>query len=418
MDNNLQNEINKILKEAKDISTNYPNKSYTRSKVVYDLSKKNNFKLEEGYALIGMAFSFRAKSENNKMLEHSYSALEIFEELQEPIGQIKSLNLIGIAYFYSSLRRLDKINNKFYAIDVLMNIAKLQQFEDDGNDPMFYFEKAIRYAEIANAKKKLSVVYKTVADYYEKIGDLDDSLEYYKKYHRVEKEITTSNVGNKLEIFKIELEYLNEIQKFEEIEMINKRLEMEISNQRNELEKIQKLNEILEERAFEDELTCIPNRRYINYHLNKVWEEALLKDQIIALYIIDIDNFKKYNDSWGHYEGDNCLLKVANCLKEIQLMRKDVFGRFGGEEFIYFAINISWDQALELGNLFRIEVEKLYLKNMVDNKSSVLTISVGGVLGKLSDFKNISSIIQLADKELYKAKNMGRNITALNNLME
>ena len=102
MDNNLQKEINKILKEAKDIVTTYPNKSYTRSKVVYDLSKKNNLKLEEGYALIGMAFAFRAKSENNKMLEHSYSALEIFEELQEPIGQIKALNLI----FFQCIKKI------------------------------------------------------------------------------------------------------------------------------------------------------------------------------------------------------------------------------------------------------------------------------------------------------------------------
>ncbi|MHB8127024.1 MAG: tetratricopeptide repeat-containing diguanylate cyclase [Desulfitobacteriaceae bacterium] len=549
MDNNLQKEINKFLKEAKDISTTYPSKSYTRSKVVYDLSKKSNLKLEEGHALIGMSLACRAKSENNKMLEHAYSALEIFKDLQEPFGQVKALNLIGISYFYnavyeqalyylmqaldllethqdnfllscvlnnigevfresmkcdsaleyyqralkicmdtnstineasilgnigeiyfllnkykealeyftksfdvlinekemvnlgevenklgkihyinkdyskaseyftSALKRLDGIENKFYAIDVLLNIAKLE-FLLDRSDPLCNFEKAIRYAEKTDAKKKLSEVYKTVADHYEKTGEFEEALEYLKKYHRVEKEFTAAVVGNKFEILKIELEHLNENSKFDEVEMINRRLEMEISNQKNELEKMQELNEVLEVKAFEDELTCVPNRRYINNHINKTWEEVLSKDQIIALFIIDIDHFKIYNDSWGHPEGDKCLLKVANCLKELQVTRNDIFGRYGGEEFIYYAKNISYDQALELGNLFRVEVEKLSLKYTIDNKSSVLTISVGGVLGKLTNFKNISSMIQYADKELYKAKNMGRNITSLNNLNE
>jgi diguanylate cyclase (GGDEF)-like protein len=548
MDYNLAKKIHMILKEAKEISTTYPNKSYIMCKEVYDLSKKNNLRQEEGYALIGMSLACRAMSENNKILVYSYRALEIFVESQDSIGQVKSLNLIGIAYFYNSvyeqalkylmqaldlleqsndyfllscvlnnigevyresmkykraieyydralkicseinlkiniasllgnigeiyflenkynealkyftksydilitekdmvilgdvenklgkvhyingnysiaeeyfsnaLRRLDSIENKFYAIDVLINIANLQ-FEKDRVPPLGYFDKAIKYAEQTNAKKKLSVVYKTVADYYERIQNFEEALEYFKKYHRVEKEITTSIVGNKFEILKIELEHLNENLKLEDAEMINLRLEIEITNQRNELEKIQKRNEILEEKAFEDELTCVPNRRYVNYHLNKIWEEPFAKDLVIALFMIDIDNFKKYNDSRGHYEGDKCLVKVANCLKDIQVARKDFFGRYGGEEFIYFAKNICYDQAVELGNLFRIEVEKLSLMYTLDDKSSVLTISVGGVLGKLSEFSNISNIIQIADKELYKAKDMGRNITMLKKMI-
>lgn len=545
MGNNISKEIYKILNEAKSISATDPNKSYTMCREVYHMSKKNNLKLEEGYALIGMSFACRAKSEINKMLDYSYKALEIFEALQDPLGQVKSLNLIGIAYFYNSmyeaalkhlvqalellgegkdyfllscvlnnigevfresaqydraleyynsalkicidanlkintasifsnigeiyfienryneameyftksydiliegkdmvnlgevenklgkvhyinknyskaaecffsaLRRLDNVDNKFYAIDVLVNIANLQ-LNKDSNKAFYYFEKAMQYAEKTNAYKKLSEVCKTVADYYEKIGNFTDALIYFKRYHRVNQEIMTSIVGNKLEILKIELEHLKENHKHEKVKIINQRLEMEISNQKSELEKIQKTNEILEKKVLEDELTGVPNRRYINYHLNKTWEEALLQDEIIVLFIIDIDNFKKYNDCWGHLKGDECLIKVANCLKAIQEKRKDTFGRYGGEEFIYYAKNISYDQALELGNLIRTEVENLCLEYTFDNMSRVITISVGGVLGKVSDFVNISNMIQIADKELYEAKKGGRNITLLN----
>ncbi len=545
MGNNISKEIYKILNEAKSISATDPNKSYTMCREVYHMSKKNNLKLEEGYALIGMSFACRAKSEINKMLDYSYKALEIFEALQDLLGQIKSLNLIGIAYFYNSmyeaalkhlvqalellgegkdyfllscvlnnigevfresaqydraleyynsalkicidanlrintasifsnigeiyfienryneameyftksydiliegkdmvnlgevenklgkvhyinknyskaaeyffsaLRRLDNVDNKFYAIDVLVNIANLQ-LNKDSNKAFYYFERAMQYAEKTNAYKKLSEVCKTVADYYERIGNFKDALVYFKRYHRVNQEIMTSIVGDKLEILKIELEHLKENHKFEKIKIINQRLEMEISNQKNELEKIQKSNAILEKKILEDELTGVPNRRYINYHLNKTWEEALLQDEIIVLFIIDIDNFKKYNDCWGHLKGDECLIKVANCLKAIQEKRKDTFGRYGGEEFIYYAKNISYDQALELGNLIRTEVENLCLEYTFDNMSRVITISVGGVLGKVSDFVNISNMIQIADKELYEAKKGGRNIMLLN----
>lgn len=549
MENNISKEIYKILNEAKDISTTYPDKSYTMCEKVYDMSKKHNLKLEEGYALIGMSLACRAKSGTNEMLDYSYNALEIFEVLQEPLGQIKSLNLIGIAYFYNSmyeqalkyllqaldlldefkdnlllsrilnnigevfresvnyhralhyyyralkictdnsskintasllnnigeiyfienkynealeyftksydilieekdmimlgevenklgkvhyinenyseaeeyffraLSRLDNVDNKFYAIDVLTNIAKLQ-LEKDSNKSLYYFEKAIEYAEKTNAKKKLSEVCKIVADYYEKIGNFRDALEYFKKYHRVDQEIMTSTVGNKLEILKIELGYLKENHKFEKIKIINQRLQIEILNQRNELVKIQKSNKILEKKALEDELTGIPNRRYINYHLNKIWEESLLYDQVIAIFIIDIDFFKKYNDYWGHLKGDECLIKVANCLKDIQVRRKDIFGRYGGEEFIYCVRNINYGQALELGNLIRNEVEKLRLKYSVDNKSAGVTVSVGGAIGKSLNFNSVSNVIQIADKELYKAKDMGRNITFINSFIE
>lgn len=548
MGKNVSKEINKILNEAKSISTSYPSKAYEMCREAYDLSQKSNLKLEEGHALIGMALVFRAKSENNKMLDYSYNALDIFEELHVPYGQVKALNLIGIAYFYnsmynealqyflqaldvseelrddfllssvlnnigeifrelgkydnaleyfnraykisnginsnintasllnnigeiyfiknkydealgyftesyniikeekemiifgevenrlgkvyyvrqnydkaaeyfySSLKRLEAVDNKFYAIDTLVNIAKLQMQNESGQ-PLYYFEKAVHYAEETNAKKKLSEVYKILADHFEEKSKFKTSLEYYKKYHGIEQEIAASITESKLEILKIELNHIKVNHEFEKVKIINKRLETEISIQRERLEKMQKINKNLEKKALEDALTGIPNRSFVNNHLNKVWEEALLHNDIIALYFIDIDNFKKYNDYWGHLKGDECLIKIANCLKCIQSKRKDIFGRYGGEEFIYCTRNIDYEQASELGNMMRNEVQKLCFKYTADSSSSVVTISVGGVLGRPSDFSSISGMVQAADMELYKAKNAGRNTMLMSNLI-
>ena len=496
MENSISEEIYKILSDAKKIATTDPQKSYEMSEEAYELSLKNNLKIEEGYAFIGMSFACRSKSENNKMLDYSFKAFEIFEKMHDVSGQIKALNLIGIAYFYNSMyeralkyllqvidllndcrddfllscvlnnigevyresdnydkaleyyhnaleicknnsfkineaslfsnigeiyflekrydkaleyyaksydilveenemvilgeienklgkihyingdlskaeeyfftsiKRLENVNNKFYAIDVLVNIAKML-LEKELKKSFYYFEKAIKYAEEIDAKRKLSEVCKTIAEYYEHVNNFKVSLEYFKKYCRVNEEIMTSNIGNKLEIIKIEIEHLNENDKFEKIK---NRLEMEILNQRNELEKIKKSNELLEKKVYEDELTGISNRRYINYYLNKTWEKSLLSDEPIVLFIIDIDNFKKYNDYWGHSKGDECLVKVANCMKNIQQKRKDILARYGGEEFVYYARNLNYEQSLELGNLIRTEVGNLGLDYIEDNK--------------------------------------------------
>jgi diguanylate cyclase (GGDEF)-like protein len=363
------------------------------------------------------AFEYFMQSYNLLIEEKEMIILGEVENKLGNIYYIKNNYSKAEEYFFSSLKRLENVDNKFYAVDVLVNLARLS-LKKDSNQYTYYLEKAIQYAEKANAKKKLSEVYNILSDYYEKNRDFKYALDYFKKYHGIEHEITTSSVGNKLEILKIELNHLRESHKFEQLKMINERLETEISIHRNELNRIQELNKVLEKKALEDELTGVSNRSFIKYQLNKNWEEVSLHNHTIALFMIDIDNFKKYNDYWGHLKGDECLKKIASCLKVIQEKRGDVFARYGGEEFIYYATNINCSQAIELGNFIRDEVEKLCLKYTIDENSSSVTISVGGVFGKPTKWSTIPEMIQLADNELYKAKNMGRNITSVNSLIE
>jgi diguanylate cyclase (GGDEF)-like protein len=544
MNSQIQTKIKELLSEAKHISSTYPGRAYELSKEAYDLAKQYHLTEEEGNALIGMSLTFRTRSEINSMLECAYHALEIFEELQIPEGQIRALNLISIAYFYDSeyeqshsylieartlleahpdqymlscvfnnlgealresmryeealeyynqglsisreinadmntasllgnigevyylqnmteealrylnqsyqmilkvedniilaetenklgkvyisknnsslaeeyfytaLRRLERVDNKYYSIDVLLNIAQLESTVTQ-NVSLYYFDLAIHYAVDTNAKKKLCVAYELMAEYYEKIKDYQNALDCYKRYHNFDKEISVSMIGNKFAAFKIELEHLNEKQDFDNSEMINTRLEKEIAQQKNELDKIHRLNEVLEKKAYEDELTEIPNRRYINMELMRIWDQTEYQDMAIALFILDIDNFKKYNDNWGHVAGDLCLQRVAKCLNKIHSLRNDIFGRYGGEEFIYIALNASFYEAIELGELFRTQVEEMSNSLSENEMKSNITISVGGVWGKLSDFNNANEVIQHADRQLYKAKDLGRNKTVV-----
>lgn len=312
-------------------------------------------------------------------------------------------------YYYTSLKRLENINNKYYAIEVLINIANVY-IDKSPKKALDFYEKAMEFAKDIGSKKKISQVYKHLSECYEILGDYKNALEYYKVFFNFNEEVMSLNLGNKLEILNIELK---NFQKTGQYEKLSIRLEMEIKRQKNEIEKINIENKILEKKAYEDELTGIKNRRSINTYLKEILLQFYSNEENIVLFMIDIDRFKRYNDYWGHSEGDICIRAIADCIKKTQNKRGDIFGRYGGEEFVYIATSLNYDDAFKVGNLLRIEVENLGLYYMYEGEKKKVTISIGGVIGMSSEFGSMTELMEFADKELYNAKNMGRNLTIL-----
>ncbi|MGB4438291.1 MAG: tetratricopeptide repeat protein, partial [Sedimentibacter sp.] len=193
MDDIISEEIYKILNEAKNISVTYPDRSYEMCMEAYNMSNKSNLKVEEGYALIGMSFSCRAKSEINKMLDYSYKALEIFEVTQEPLGKIKSLNLIGIAYFYSSMYGealkyllrvidlLDEFKDYFLLSCVLNNIGEVFRESAKYDKALEYYNNSLEICIDNNFKLNMASIFSNIGEVYFLEKKYEDALEYYTK---------------------------------------------------------------------------------------------------------------------------------------------------------------------------------------------------------------------------------------------
>lgn len=361
------------------------------------------------------------KNELNLALEVYFKSYNILIDCNDMVSLGEVENRIGMVYFamddtknakiyyYRSLERLENINNKYYAIEVLINIAKLY-IEKSPQKSLDFYEKAMEFAKSVDSKKKISQVYKLLSQFYEFQGDYKNALESYKGFFNFNEEVMSSNLGNKLQILNIELK---NFQKTGQYDKLKTRLEMEIKRQKHELETITIENEILEKKAYEDELTGVKNRRSINIYLKETLQKMHLTKDYIVVFLMDIDKFKRYNDYWGHSGGDICIRKIADCIKHIQDQNGDIFGRYGGEEFVYISTEISYDDALTLGNLIRTEVEDLGLYYIYNGEKAATTISVGGVIGMSSDFNTMAELMELTDKELYRAKDMGRNLTML-----
>jgi diguanylate cyclase (GGDEF)-like protein/PAS domain S-box-containing protein len=165
----------------------------------------------------------------------------------------------------------------------------------------------------------------------------------------------------------------------------------------------------LETLSITDGLTNIYNRRYFDEIFLKVINSAKRNTKIECFMLIDIDNFKLYNDTYGHQRGDEVLIQVASTLKASLHRTDDYCFRLGGEEFGVLFKTDSKEKAIEFANKVKTNIENLQIEHKENNITKHITISAGLVCIKTNETINLNKIYKQTDDLLYKAKNSGRN---------
>jgi diguanylate cyclase (GGDEF)-like protein len=188
------------------------------------------------------------------------------------------------------------------------------------------------------------------------------------------------------------------------------------NNRSTDMSKLNQLNkqliceiEKLEALSLTDDLTKINNKRSFLEHMNLIWEHCQRLHLQLSAIMIDVDNFKKYNDSLGHLEGDKALIAIAQCLKNNVKRETDFVARFGGEEFVCLLPFIEKDEALALAATLVQSVENMNIPHPKNEHSKYLTISAGMAHIVPDDTNSSAQLLDSADKALYTAKKSGRN---------
>ncbi|MBI9082277.1 MAG: GGDEF domain-containing protein [Desulfobacterales bacterium] len=164
----------------------------------------------------------------------------------------------------------------------------------------------------------------------------------------------------------------------------------------------------LEKMTLLDDLTQLANRNFIEREIQSRFEEKKRFNISFGILFIDIDHFKKFNDTYGHDTGDKVLKYVADSFAA-NARPFDVYGRWGGEEFIGIIRNINETDLEAMGNRVRSLIENSYVIHQ--NEKLSVSISIGATLVKEDD--SIESIIKRADILLYKSKKTGRNVLTI-----
>ncbi len=202
------------------------------------------------------------------------------------------------------------------------------------------------------------------------------------------------------------------IKKLEEkdktLSLMNEKLELLVGERTKELEKI---NEQLKDLSVTDSLTGLKNRRAFDEVYSQEFNRARRQGYEFNFLILDVDNFKKYNDNYGHKEGDVVLAQIGKILGKLSRRSNDFAFRYGGEEFIYISCFNDEQTFFQIAETIR---EKIANENIVHriNPHGIVTVSIGAVVS-LDITKSKEDLFNCADDNLYKSKEKGRNKTTI-----
>lgn len=192
------------------------------------------------------------------------------------------------------------------------------------------------------------------------------------------------------------------------MQVSNHQLELSLAASRDDIEALQRDLEDVRREAMLDPLTKVYNRKAFDDGIARLLRETLDSGESLCLMLIDIDHFKRFNDTWGHQTGDQVLRLVAMTLKS-NIKGRDLAARYGGEEFVAILPATDLDGAITLADHIRRAIQaKELLKRSTNEKLGRVTASFGVAVHRSGD--TTSSLIERADRCLYAAKHRGRNM--------
>lgn len=168
-------------------------------------------------------------------------------------------------------------------------------------------------------------------------------------------------------------------------------------------------SDVLRNWVYIDGLTNVHNRRCFDERLEMEWRRAMRNDTELSLILIDVDFFKRYNDSYGHQTGDNCLRQLASTINASNKRPGDLVARYGGEEFVCLLPNTNLAGATEFAEELRQNIMMLNIAHIGSLVSHIVTISLGVCCKHVGSLAQPEELLSQADLQLYRAKSLGRN---------
>jgi len=360
--------------------------------------------------VLKMAFALKKKSSIDMDKEDMSEMLENSNETRRFYLLVLRALLVFIKDFSLDLKEIGSEEFKKKIDDLTENILsdektkKLQPvFEKNKKNIITYIKKQKEYLKDRENEFKeiIDLLTKAMA-----VVDQDSQV-YNKKIYKQSEKLEKLTLLDDIKKIKNEL--------IIEVENIRKTVREKELGDSEKLEKLSKkvnsLNVELEkakEESVKDGLTGVYNRKAFDRYINKLVERNTVTKATFSMLLLDIDDFKKVNDNFGHQTGDRVLVAMANKCREI-IRSDDFLARYGGEEFVVVLPGASLRNAVKKGKLICKEIAKARyaLEESEEDTIISITLSIGASVYKKDD--TVATIIERVDKALYTAKQAGKN---------
>ncbi|MCA9836609.1 MAG: diguanylate cyclase [Trueperaceae bacterium] len=348
------------------------------------------------------------KGMNSEAKPYAQHALKIARELELKHIEISALGLLGkvfvaekepgkaLTYLETALAAASSYHPKQESI-ILKCLGDFYLEQNQAPAALGALEKALNLCEASSHKARIYACHESLAKAYEKIASYKQALTHYQKFHQIKE--AAFREENEQKVRSLEVLHRTEVAK----------REAELQKQKNtELQryvaKLESLNEQVKQLSLRDPLTGVYNRRYLLEHGVKLFSQAQRYNRPLSSIILDVDHFKRVNDSFGHGVGDSVLKELAKLLSH-SLRNADILARYGGEEFVILMPETKLENAYLACERLRKTVETHPWQNI--HPELRITISIG--LAADISLPDYNALIELADSKLYEAKRNGRN---------
>jgi diguanylate cyclase (GGDEF)-like protein len=304
-----------------------------------------------------------------------------------------------------------EIGNQEGEAHCLLNAGRIHLLANDPQQAIVILEHALVLGQAVGAQVFVFQAHQVLAEAFEASGNLRQALDHTRTSHRLEHEFRNSESEQRLQAFAVRHD-LDRARSQAEIERL-KNVELaglletlrQLDREKDDLlAQLRQQSRELEWQVNIDPLTKLHNRRYLEQALKNEFENAQAHKQDLPVAIIDIDSFKRVNDTFGHAIGDQVLQTVAQIMQQ-HTRKGDLLARFGGEEFVIVLPRTSQEQAMKICERLRTTIAEYDWASIRIALS--VTISLG--MNCSTELEDHEQSLSRADLKLYEAKRGGRN---------
>ena len=370
----------------------------------------NNDPLEADI-LLNLSNTYRATNQLQRAVQAGLRSVEIYQQNKCRSGEAQALNALGEAYleikdYQHALEILqltaETAENNGQRLEysrALRKIGALHARQERNDLALKYLSRALEIAIDINSHREQAECFCEKATIYKTSGEYRLALEYLEMYYNLNRAAFDVESDRRLK----SIEIIHQVE--------NTRKDAEIFHLRNvqlqqEVEERKKAQSALEHLATQDPLTGLTNRRHFLELARRAFTQASRYHRPMTVMMIDVDQFKLINDTFGHKAGDNVLIAVAAAMHET-LRTVDILGRFGGDEFVILLPETETEGAFCLAERLR---SCLIARNEATGVVTLpVTLSIGIAYYTNDPNLTLDTLLQQADKAMYLSKQGGRN---------